>query len=164
MKLDYTFSHQDVKNQIFNIPLDGSTGYQEMVSNGGRITTDSHEINLGVTAYESRDLTIDLGAHWTKYKSMVKELAPGVDNIMPGGFVEPQVRAYTGYAYPVIFGTGYMRDEATGKMYLDADGLPMITGESKVIGAWPPRFHPGRTSHIVVAVRRPDVSRHKPGA
>ncbi len=148
VKLDYTFSHQDVKNQIFNIPLDGSTGYQEMVSNGGRITTDSHEINLGVTAYESRDLTIDLGAHWTKYKSMVKELAPGVDNIMLGGFVEPQVRAYTGYAYPVIFGTGYMRDEATGKMYLDADGLPMITGESRVIGDCTPDFNLGWTFNI----------------
>lgn len=148
VKLDYTFSHQDVKDQIFNIPLDGSTGYQEMVSNGGRITTNSHEINLGVTAYESRDLTIDLGAHWTKYKSMVKELAPGVDNIMLGGFVEPQVRAYTGYAYPVIFGTAFMRDPETGKMYLDADGLPMATGESQVIGDCTPDFNLGWTFNL----------------
>lgn len=143
LKLDYTYSYQDVKDQIFSIPMAGSTGYQELMANGGRITTNAHEINAAVTAYDSRDFTIDLGLNWTKYSSKVKELAPGVDNIFLGGFVEPQVRAYTGYAYPVIFGTAFMRDEATGKWLLDEDGLPMPSGESQVIGDCTPDFNMG---------------------
>lgn len=146
VKLDYTFSRQDVKDQIFEVPMGGSTGYQNLITNGGRIVTNSNEINLAVTAYESRDFTVDLGANWTKYASKVKELAPGVDNIFLGGFVEPQVRAYTGYAYPVIFGTGFQRDEATGLMLLDADGLPMASGESMVIGDCTPTSIWGGTS------------------
>ena len=148
VKFEYTYSYQDVRDQIFEIPMDGSTGYQSIVSNGGRITTNTHEINASVTAYTSKDFDIDLGLNWTKYESMVKELAPGVDNIMLGGFVEPQVRAYTGYAYPVIFGTSFMRDEATGLMLLDSDGMPMSSGESTVIGKCTPDFNMGWSTNI----------------
>ena len=148
VKLEYTYSYQDVRDQIFEIPMDGSTGYQSIVSNGGRITTNTHEINASVTAYTSKDFDIDLGLNWTKYESMVKELAPGVDNIMLGGFVEPQVRAYTGYAYPVIFGKSFMRDEATGLMLLDSDGMPMTSGESTVIGECTPDFNMGWSTNI----------------
>ena len=148
VKLEYTYSYQDVRDQIFEIPMDGSTGYQSIVSNGGRITTNTHEINASVTAYTSKDFDIDLGLNWTKYESMVKELAPGVDNIMLGGFVEPQVRAYTGYAYPVIFGKSFMRDEATGLMLLDSDGMPMTSGESTVIGKCTPDFNMGWSTNI----------------
>lgn len=142
VRLDYTYSYQDVKNQIFDIPMAGSTGYQELISNGGRITTHTHELNLAATLYTSKDFTADLGVNFTKYESKVKELAPDVDNIMLGGFVEPQVRAYVGYSYPVIFGTGYERDD-NGNLYLDADGLPVATGDSKVIGKCTPDFNMG---------------------
>ncbi len=148
VKLEYTYSYQDVRDQIFQVPMDGATGYQSIVSNGGRITTNTHEINASVTAYTSKDFDIDLGLNWTKYESMVKELAPGVDNIMLGGFVEPQVRAYTGYAYPVIFGKSFMRDEATGLMLLDSDGMPMTSGESTVIGKCTPDFNMGWSTNI----------------
>ncbi len=148
VRLEYTYSYQDVRDQIFEIPMDGSTGYRSIVSNGGRITTNTHEINASVTAYTSKDFDIDLGLNWTKYESMVKELAPGVDNIMLGGFVEPQVRAYTGYAYPVIFGKSFMRDEATGLMLLDSDGMPMTSGESTVIGKCTPDFNMGWSTNI----------------
>lgn len=148
VKLEYTYSYQDVRDQIFQIPMDGSTGYQSIMANGGRITTNTHEINASVTAYTSKDLEIDLGLNWTKYASMVKELADGVDNIMLGGFVEPQVRAYVGYSYPVIFGNSFMRDEATGQMLLDSDGLPMTSGESTVIGKCTPDFNMGWSTNI----------------
>ncbi len=148
VKFEYTYSYQDVRDQIFQIPMDGSTGYQSIMANGGRITTNTHEINASVTAYTSKDLEIDLGLNWTKYESMVKELADGVDNIMLGGFGEPQVRAYVGYSYPVIFGNSFMRDEATGQMLLDSDGLPMTSGESTVIGKCTPDFNMGWSTNI----------------
>lgn len=148
VKFEYTYSYQDVRDQIFQVPMDGATGYQSIMTNGGRITTNTHEINASVTAYTSRDFAIDLGVNWTKYESIVKELAPGVDNIMLGGFVEPQVRAYTGYSYPVIFGNSFMRDEATGLLLLDADGLPMTDGNSKVIGTCTPDFNMGISTNI----------------
>lgn len=143
LRADYTYSYQDVHDQIFPVPMAGSTGYQYNITNGGRITTNTHEFNITGAILQMRDLTLDLGVNFTKYDSKVKELAPGVDNIMLGGFVEPQVRAYAGYSYPVIFGTAFARDEATGKLYLDADGLPMGTGDSQVIGDCTPDFTMG---------------------
>ncbi|MDE5983377.1 MAG: SusC/RagA family TonB-linked outer membrane protein, partial [Duncaniella sp.] len=41
-----------------------------------------------------------------------------------------------------IFGTGYERDD-NGNLYLDADGLPVATGDSKVIGKCTPDFNMG---------------------
>lgn len=148
VKFEYTYSYQDVRDQIFQVPMDGATGYQSIMTNGGRITTNTHEINASVTAYTSKDIDVEIGLNWTKYKSMVKELAPGVDNIMLGGFVEPQVRAYTGYGYPVIFGNSFLRDDATGLMILDSDGLPMTNGESTVIGECTPDFNMGWSTNI----------------
>lgn len=142
VRFDYTYSYQDVKNQIFDIPMAGSTGHEQLISNGGHITTNTHEFNLAATVYTSRDFTVDFGMNFTKYRSMVKELAPDVDNIFLGGFVEPQVRAYVGYAYPVIFGTAFARDD-NGNLYLDANGLPVSSGDSQVIGDCTPDFNMG---------------------
>lgn len=144
IRLGYTYSLQDVKDQIFDIPCSGSSGSQYLLANGGHIRTNTHELELNATIYDSRDFSVDLGVNWTKYESVVKELAPGVENIFLGGFVEPQVRAYAGYGYPVIFGTAFARDDQ-GRMYLDEDGLPMITGESQVIGKCTPDFNMGWT-------------------
>lgn len=142
LRIDYTYSYQDVRDQIFDIPMAGSTGYQQLISNGGRITTDTHELNIAATIFSNRDFSADFGLNFTKYVSTVKELAPDVDNIMLGGFVEPQVRAYVGYGYPVIFGTAFARDE-NGTIYLDADGIPVGTGDSQVIGKCTPDFNIG---------------------
>ncbi len=142
VRFDYTYSYQDVKNQIFDIPMAGSTGHEQLISNGGHITTNTHEFNLAATVYTSRDFTVDFGMNFTKYRSMVKELAPDVDNIFLGGFAEPQVRAYVGYAYPVIFGTAFARDD-NGNLYLDANGLPVSSGDSQVIGDCTPDFNMG---------------------
>lgn len=156
LRVEYTYSYQNVRDQIFQIPMDGSTGYQSVMSNGGRITTNTHEISASVTAYTSRDLSIDLGINWTKYRSMVRELAPGVDNIKLGGFTQPQVRASAGYSYPVIFGNTFMRDESTGQMLLDANGLPMTDGQSTVIGECTPDFNLG--ANLDIRYRRFNLS------
>jgi len=143
LRVEYTYSCQDVRDQIFEIPLDGSTGYRSVISNGGRITTVTHELSASVMAYNTRDISVDFGVNWTRCRSMVKELAPGVDNIKLGGFTQPQVRASAGYSYPVIFGNSFMRDEATGQLLLDASGLPVTDGRSVVIGECTPDFNMG---------------------
>lgn len=142
-KLDYTYSYQDVRDQIFEIPMDGSTGYQSVMSNGGRITTRAHEVNGAISVCESKDVSVSINVNWTKCRSVVRELAAGVDNIKLGGFTQPQVRASVGYSYPVIFGNTFLRDEESGQLLLDADGMPMTDGRSTVIGECTPDFNMG---------------------
>ena len=84
-------------------------------------------------------------ARMTDFGAFV-ELAPGVESIMLGGFVTPQVRAGIGDKFPVIYGKSYMRNNE-GKIVVDQNGLPM-QGEDAVIGTVSPDFRLGFNTNI----------------
>ena len=142
IRLEYTYSYQDAKDQIFDVPTAGSMGYQYLRTNAGRMTVKSHELSVNATLVETKDFDVDLGINFTKLKNDVKELAPGVESIMLGGFVEPQVRAMAGHTYPNIYGTAFKRNEA-GQLLLDDDGLPQGTASSENLGECTPDFNMG---------------------
>ena len=136
--LSYTFSRQDVKDQIFSVPLAGSSGSASLVTNGGKVHTNAHELTLGVSPFREGDFKWDFAFNFTKIDNYVDELAEGVQSIFLGGFVEPQVRAGIGEKFPVIYGNSYLRNDA-GQIVVDADGLPQV-GEQMVIGSVSPDF------------------------
>lgn len=96
VRLEYTVSYQNVIDQIFSVPTAGSTGYQYLITNAGKMRTWSHEIGLNVAVLQHRDYDLNLGVNFTAVDNKVVELAEGVESIMLGGFVEPQVRAQAG--------------------------------------------------------------------
>lgn len=149
--IDYTFSRQDVKNQIFPVPLAGSTGADELIMNGGKIHTNAHEIALNVNPIQKKDMSLSVGFNFTRIRNVVDELAPGVESIFLGGFVTPQVRAGIGSTFPVIYGGTFLRHE-NGGILVDEDqflsdgttrnpyyGTP-LTGGPDVIGSVAPDF------------------------
>ncbi len=141
LSLNYTYSRQNVKDQIFAVPLSTSTGYSEMVTNGGAIHTNAHEITLTVNPIDRKNVYWDFGFNFSKIDNYVDELAEGVESIMLGGFVTPQVRASIGDKFPVIYGTGYLRNE-NGDIVVDENGLPQA-GAPQVIGKISPDFRLG---------------------
>ena len=143
IKLEYTYSYQDVKDQIFAVPVDGATGYEEMLTNAGRMRTQAHEFSINATILEAQDYDLNLGVNFTKIKNEVVDLAPGVPSIMLGGFVEPQIRAQAGNTYPNIYGNAFKRDEAGNLLLLN--GLPQATGDSQNLGNCSPDFTTGFT-------------------
>ncbi len=142
--VDYTFSMQKVTDQIFPVPLAGSTGASELMMNGGSVSTDVHEVIFYATPVKTRDFQWDLSVNYAKVVNMVDELAPGVESIFLGGFVTPQVRAGVGSTYPVIYGTSYVRDN-DGNIVVEDNpgawnhGFPKM-GEPAVIGEVSPKF------------------------
>jgi TonB-linked SusC/RagA family outer membrane protein len=138
ISLSYTYSRQNVDDQIFTIPISGSTGVEYLMTNGGNLHTNAHEATLTIRPLRTANMSWDLGFNFTKYESYVDELAPGVESIMLGGFVTPQVRAGIGYSYPVIYGSSYQRDEQ-GRVVVDANGFP-IAGAPSIIGKVTPDF------------------------
>lgn len=141
IKVEYTYSFQDVTDQIFAVPLDGSTGYQELMTNAGKMQTRSHELSLNAAILQAKDYDLNLGINFTSLKNEVVELAPGVESIMLGGFVEPQVRAQAGSTYPNIYGNAFKRD-ADGNLLL-LNGLPQAAGDSQNLGSCSPDFTTG---------------------
>lgn len=144
--LNYTFSRQNVTDQIFSVPLAGSTGASSLVTNGGRIHTNAHEITLTARPISNKTIEWNMMFNWSKIDNYVDELAPGVESIMMGGFVTPQVRASKGEKFPTIYGTGFKRD-SQGRILVDDNGLPMA-GEAQVIGRVAPDFILGFNNSI----------------
>ncbi|WP_222535215.1 SusC/RagA family TonB-linked outer membrane protein [Pedobacter polysacchareus] len=142
--IDYTFSRQDVKNQIFPVPLGGSSGASEIIMNGGKIHTNAHEIALNINPIKRENMDLNIGFNFTKIDNFVDELAPGVESIFLGGFTTPQVRAGVGDKFPVIYGGTYLRD-GNGNILVQEDknaddyGMP-LAGEPGVIGSVSPKF------------------------
>ena len=158
ISVEYTYSRQNVTDQIFSVPLAGSSGAADLVMNGGKIHTDAHEIILNIVAIDTKDWQWDIGANFSKIDNYVDELAPGVNSIFLGGFEEPQVRAQIGSKFPVIYGTQFKRD-SQGRILIDENkldgngdpngqyGLPMA-GELGVIGNCSPDFILGGSTSV----------------
>lgn len=146
IELNYTYSRQNVKDQIFAVPLAGSTGASSYMTNGGKIHTNAHEATLNVNAIRQEDWEWSIGANFTKVDNHVDELAEGVESIFLGGFTTPQVRAGIGYTFPVIYGTAYKRNDK-GQVVVGADGLP-LQGADGVIGVASPDFILGGNTRL----------------
>lgn len=142
--IDYTFARQNVVDQIFSVPLAGSTGIRSLLMNGGKVHTVSHEIVFYLSPVVTNNFLWNLNFNFSKIDNYVDELAPGVESIFIGGFTTPQVRAGIGDTYPVIYGDSFLRNE-DGKIVVDDDptspnyGFP-LTGEPGVIGKVSPDF------------------------
>jgi len=143
----YTFSRQNVKDQIFPVPLAGSTGSSEFITNGGSIHTNAHELTLQFSPIRQHaNWKWDFAFNFSKIDNYVDELAEGVQSIFLGGFVEPQVRASIGEKFPVIYGTSYLRNEA-GQIVVNEKGIPQL-GEETVIGRVSPDFMLGFNTQV----------------
>ena len=141
INFNYTFSRQDTKDQIFEVPLAGSTGFGSLMTNGGSMYSNTHEFTLQVNPINTKNFKWDFAFNFSKINNYVEELAEGVESIFLGGFTEPQVRAGIGYKFPVIYGVSFLRDDA-GNLIVDEQGLPQA-GEEKVIGTVSPDFQLG---------------------
>ncbi|MGL4519914.1 MAG: SusC/RagA family TonB-linked outer membrane protein [Phocaeicola sp.] len=136
--LNYTYSRQNVTDQIFSVPLAGSTGATSLVTNGGAIHTNAHEFTLGMTPIDNRNFKWDFAFNFSKIDNYVDKLADGVESIMLGGLVTPQIRASVGDKFPVIYGTSFLRND-NGDIVVDANGMPQM-GDERVIGTVAPNF------------------------
>ncbi|HLN19984.1 MAG TPA: SusC/RagA family TonB-linked outer membrane protein [Bacteroidales bacterium] len=148
LSLSYTYSRQNVVDQIFSVPLAGSTGSGSLVTNGGSIHTNTHEVTLGVQPLSSENINLNFNFNFSKIDNYVDELAPGVNSIFLGGFVEPQVRAGIGAKFPVIYGVSYLRNDQ-GQIIVDANGYPQA-GDERVIGVVSPDFLLGLNTSLKV--------------
>jgi len=150
--IDYTYSRQNVVDQIFTVPLAGSSGTSSLLMNGGKVHTTGHEVVLYVSPVAANKFKWDINLNFSKIDNYVDALAPGVENIFIGGYTTPQVRAGIGAKYPVIYGVSFVRD-AKGRIVVEDDpgstyyGMPKIGGNA-VIGSVSPDFILGATNTL----------------
>jgi TonB-linked SusC/RagA family outer membrane protein len=145
LSLDFSVYKRDSRNLIFNVPVPPSSGFTSQVKNAGKLSTKGLEFLLSGTPVKTASFTWEAMLNFTTFKSVVKELAPGVSQISLGGFTSPNVQAVAGQTYGLIYSNMYQRD-AQGRMVIKANGLPQATNEVGVVGNPNPKFTAGLTN------------------
>ncbi len=131
--LELTRYHQKSTGIILSVPNSSAAGISAVVLNAGNLETNGWEAGLTITPVKTKAFTWSSTFNFTQFKSIVKDLAPGVDNIFLGGFVTPNIRLVEGDEYGQIYGSAYKRN-SDGQLLLNASGLPQPTANVQKIG------------------------------
>ena len=138
--LEGTVYRQKSKDLIFSVPVSATTGITNVTQNAGSMTNKGIEAALTVVPVRTPNFTWSTTVNFTKFKSIVDELANGVANIFLGGFTTPNIRLIAGEEYGQLYGNAYQRDVKTGQVIVGANGLPLITTGVQNIGNPNPKY------------------------
>ncbi|MCF8714602.1 SusC/RagA family TonB-linked outer membrane protein [Joostella atrarenae] len=144
---DFTYYEQKNKNQILNLDVSGTSGYSSSIINAGLIENDGFELSVNATPVQSGSFSWDFTFNLSKNNSEVVELAPGIDvytyDSTTYSSVTSYLNSYVGESFGSLVGQAYQRDEATGKILLDDNNMPLYTDATHNFGTVLPDFTGG---------------------
>ncbi len=132
---------------ILDVPNSSAAGISSVVLNAGSLETKGWEAGITITPIKTKSGSWSTTFNFTQFKSVVQDLAPGVQNIFLGGFVTPNVRLVEGDEYGQLYGNQYKRD-ANGNLLLNANGFPQPTANVAKIGNPNPNWSLGVSNTI----------------
>ena len=149
VSLNATYYYSLTSDAIISVPIAYSTGFSYAWMNAAQISNHGLELTLSTTPVKTKwGLRWDLGFNWSKNVNKVIQLAPGVDNLLVGGFQNGSIVDVAGQPAGMIYGTRYIHDTKTGQLLINDDktdpgyGLPIADPSAKnsVIGNTNPNW------------------------
>lgn len=110
--LDFSYYKSNATNQLINLPMDPTSGYQNMKINAGDIENKGFEIMVDGQILTNRDgLTWNLSANYSSNNNFVNDIYSegGVNKYGLGGYDDVQILAITGQKYGEIYGSKFLR-------------------------------------------------------
>lgn len=151
--LDLTYYQSRTKNQILNIPLSGTSGYDTRKINAGLIRNNGVELMLTAVPVEKKDFKWNAFVNFSANRSTVLELSDGLTNyVMASRRVS--VEARVGERMGDLYGIGFARVQNTdptgqyydasgkyvGQMVFGTNGRPIRTSNRIKLGNYNPDF------------------------
>jgi TonB-linked SusC/RagA family outer membrane protein len=124
LNLDFTYYNRRSTNQIIVIPIAPTTGYTSAVLNSGALSTNGIDVMLNITPVKTKDFRWDIGFNFTHWKTMVDDLADGVENQYLDGFTGTGIYNVAGQEYGQIYGGAWQRtndEDASGNAVFNVD-------------------------------------------
>jgi TonB-linked SusC/RagA family outer membrane protein len=148
--LDFTYYKTNNKNQILNLDVPATTGYNQKQINAGNIQNKGVEITLNLTPVSLKNsLRWDMAINYAKNNNKVVALDPTTSvQFLSLATSQVQVIAREGSAFGDIMGTSFLRDSTSGKIVVDANGLPMSNTSSTKIGNFLPNWTGGISNTV----------------
>ena len=145
--LSFTYYNQRNENQILNLDVSGTSGFGSATINAGEIVNKGLEIALTATPFRSNNFNWDMSFNLSRNRNEVVELYPGIDVYQYGSTTysstSSYLNSYVGKPFGSLVGQAYQRDEATGKILLGSNNMPLYTDATHDFGTVLPDFNGG---------------------
>lgn len=132
--MDLTVYRNITENQILQVPIDPTTGYNEAILNGGEVRNQGLEIVAYGTPVESQRFTWKTTVTWAKNQNEVLSLPEELtDRQIIGIGGNATIMATVGGTTGDIYGFGFVR-APDGQIVYGTNGLPARPTEIQYIG------------------------------
>lgn len=118
--IDVSYFSSNTKDILLPVAVASSSGFEELFLNAAEMTNKGWEIVAYGTPVKTEDFNWDITINFTKIDNTVDQLAPNIEDVFLGGFVDPQIRAVAGEPYRSIYGFDWVRDD-NGNVLIDDD-------------------------------------------
>ncbi|WP_159451897.1 SusC/RagA family TonB-linked outer membrane protein [Hymenobacter roseosalivarius] len=145
--IDASVYRRDTRNLIFAVPVPATSGFTSSITNAGKLSTKGLELLLSGSPVKTANFRWESILNFTTFRTIVEELAPGVERLTIGGFTSPNTQAVAGKQYGLIYSTDYLKDEQ-GRLRIGANGLPLTAPGVSATGNPNPRFTMGLTNNF----------------
>ncbi len=133
LSLDFTWYQTNTVNQIVPVDVSTASGSSKALINAGQIRNSGVELTVNANPVNGKNFKWNFMLNYARNRSMVVELAPGVDNLQILEHWRLSIEARPGNPYGDIVGYAIQRD-ATGNKLLDAHGMYIKDTIPRVLG------------------------------
>jgi TonB-linked SusC/RagA family outer membrane protein len=140
--VDFTYYTSSSKNQILTVNLPAATGFSSKLINAGEITNKGFEVMLNATPISNRNFSWKALVNFSRNRSMVKSLYPGINSLNLYSTGEMSIEARPNLPFGNIVGYKYLRNENGDKVLTSAGAYQRETTTS-ILGNIQPDFLSG---------------------
>ena len=128
--VDATYYNETTYDQIVSAEISKTSGFQQVITNGGEINNKGVEIQMNITPVRANSLTWDISFNFAKNRNTVLSLADGLSQLTITNESQIDIVAVPGRPFGEILGTGlarYSKTDAEGNAVNDPNnGSPLI--------------------------------------
>lgn len=150
LSIDATYFDSKSTQQIFNVAVSNSSGFDTRTTNVGELQNRGVELILNATPVRIGGFKWDATLNYTLIRNKVVSIAPNVksSNISGNSFIGIAPSIYEGYPYGVIVSTANSRVQNTDPNGLYYDATGQFAGQYLVNGSTG-QFAPGLANAVI---------------
>ena len=80
--LNFDYYNRQTTDLLYNVPIPSTSGYQNVLSNVGKVSNYGLEFSASADVYKDKDWTVTVGGNFTYNTNKIKKLYDGADRIV----------------------------------------------------------------------------------
>ncbi|MEO5888762.1 MAG: SusC/RagA family TonB-linked outer membrane protein [Ferruginibacter sp.] len=121
-------------DQTVNTSISSTTGFSSLLTNTGQTQSQGLEVTAQVSPVKTAELTVTIGGNYTYLDNNVNFISADLSKLSLSSNGSGASYAVAGYAFPVIMGFDYIRDDAGHVIVDGVTGLPTKQSAISVLG------------------------------